>query len=190
MFRMPILFIAWTCATTVFGQADSTDYARQKPKEEPAFPFKERLWFGGGIGLSFGTVTAIQLDPLLGVHLDRERKASAGLGLSYTYFRDARYTPPYELSAYGYRLFSRYRIFEPVFLHVEFLHLNVEPYYYFLENRGRIWVPHLLVGGGYMQSMGGNSSFYIQVLFEVLQDPNSFYVGQGPILSGGIGLGF
>lgn len=153
-------------------------------------PFKERLWFGGGIGLSFGTVTAIQVDPMAGVFLDKGKKASAGLGISYNYFRDNRVQPSYEMSAYGYRTFARYRIFDMLFLHGEFLHLNVEPYYYFTENLGRIWVPHLLVGGGYVQSLGGKSSLYLQVLFEVLQDPNSFYAGQGPILSGGMGIGF
>ena len=66
----------------------------------------------------------------------------------------------------------------------------MEPYYYFMQDKGRIWVPHLLVGGGYAQSAGGKAVFYLQVLFEVLQDPNSFYAGQGPILSGGVGVGF
>lgn len=169
---------------------DETATTKPKANDGDRLSFKERLWFGGGIGMSFGTVTAIQLDPLLGVHLDKEKKASAGLGISYNYFRDNRPAIAYEMSAYGYRAFTRYRVFEPLFLHAEFLHLNMEPYYYFLENRGRIWVPHLLVGGGYIQSAGGNSIFYLQLLFEVLQDPNSFYVGQGPIFSGGVGFGF
>ncbi|MBK9596846.1 MAG: hypothetical protein IPO60_00625 [Flavobacteriales bacterium] len=51
-------------------------------------------------------------------------------------------------------------------------------------------MPHLLLGAGYVQPIGGRSSFYLQVLFEVLQDPNSIYYGQGPILSGGVGIGF
>jgi hypothetical protein len=38
--------------------------------------------------------------------------------------------------------------------------------------------------------MGGRGSIYLQVLFEVLQDPNSIYYAQGPILGGGVGIGF
>lgn len=189
MIRLVAYVVGMLFAYGVQAQEGATA-TRSTPPGDDKLPLKERLWFGGGIGLSFGTVTAIQLDPLLGIYLDNNKKASAGLGISYNYFRDNRYAPPYEMSAYGYRTFARYRVFEPVFLHAEFLHLSLEPYYNFLENRGRIWVPHLLLGGGYMQSLGGKSTFYLQVLFEVLQDPNSFYVGQGPILSGGVGIGF
>ena len=54
----------------------------------------------------------------------------------------------------------------------------------------RIWVPHLLAGAGYAQPLGGRNAIYLQVLWEVLQNPNSVYYGQGPIISGGVGLGF
>ncbi len=167
---------------------DSTAYVPSEKK--PAIPFKDRIWFGGGIGLSFGTVTAVQLDPMVGYMLDRNRKLSAGFGPSYTYLRDNRYVPAFEMSTYGYRIFSRYRVIEQAYLHAEFLHMNLEPYFNYGFDRGRIWVPHLLMGAGYVAPISGRSSFYLQVLFEVLQDPNSYYVGQGPILSGGIGVGF
>lgn len=46
-------------------------------------PFADRIWFGGGIGLSFGTVTAVQIDPLVGYKVDRAGKFSTGIGGSY-----------------------------------------------------------------------------------------------------------
>jgi len=155
-------------------------------------PFSERVWFGGGVGLSFGTFTAIQLDPMVGYKLDREGKLSLGVGGSYWYFRDNRFATPYDFSAYGYRTFGRYRFIEQAFAHVEFLHMNVEASRFgpLSEIKPRIWVPHLLVGGGYVQSMGGRGSIFIQVLFDVWQDPNSIYYGRGPILGGGFGFGF
>lgn len=182
-----LLFIL--CATLVAHAQDSTAYVRQEPVKKP-IPFKDRLWFGGGIGLSFGTVTAVQLDPLLGIYLDHKRKFSTGLGPSYSYYRDNRYVPAYEQSNYGYRIFTRYRVIPQAYVHAEFLHVNTQPFYYFDNQIGRIWVPHLLLGAGYVQPIGGRTSFYIQVLFEVLQDPHSIYYGQGPILSGGVGFGF
>lgn len=170
---------------------DTTEYVTNAPKEEARTPFKDRLWFGGGVGLNFGTVTAIQLDPLLGVHLDEKRKLSVGLGLSYWYYRDNRYTPAYTRDAYGYRVFSRYRVIEQAYLHAEFLHLNTEPNISFEDRSKRMWVPHLLVGAGYVQPLGeSRSSIYLQVLWEVLQDPNSVYFDQGPIISAGVGIGF
>lgn len=183
----PLLTILW--ATLAAQAQDSTAYVPEKPQQQHV-PFKDRLWFGGGIGLSFGTVTAVQLDPLMGIHLDHKRKLSTGLGLSYSYYRDNRYVPAYELSNYGYRVFSRYRVIPQAYVHAEFLHVSTRPFYNFEHHIGRIWVPHLLLGAGYVQPIGDRSSFYVQVLFEVLQDPNSIYFGQGPILSGGVGFGF
>jgi hypothetical protein len=58
------------------------------------------------------------------------------------------------------------------------------------DRPARIWVPHLLVGGGFVQPLGGSGTIYIQVLFDVLQDPNSIYANQGPIFGGGVGIGF
>lgn len=150
----------------------------------------DRLWFGGGVGLSFGTVTAVQVDPLVGYKVDPAGKFSVGLGGSYWYFRDNRFAPAVEFTGYGYRTFTRYRIIEQLFAHAEFLHLNVERYLVRENDVRRIWVPHLLVGAGYRQPMGERSSLYFQILFDVLQDPNSVYRNQGPIISGGIGVGF
>lgn len=189
MWRWSLPFLLLGLAPAAMAQTDSSAYVREKPAKKHT-PFKDRVWFGGGIGLSFGTVTAVQLDPLAGYFLDQHHKLSVGLGPSYSYYRDNRYIPAYELSNYGYRVFSRYRVIEQAFLHAEFLHVNTQPFYNYDRHIGRIWVPHLLVGAGYVQPISARSSFYLQVLFEVLQDPNSIYYNTGPLFSGGIGVGF
>jgi hypothetical protein len=153
-------------------------------------PLSDRIWFGGGIGLSFGTFTAIQIDPLIGYKVDPAGKFSVGLGGSYWYFKDSRFPRAEAFVGYGYRTFTRYRVFQPLFLHAEFLHMNVDVYDRFSDAIQRRWVPHLLVGGGYVQQLAGRSSIFIQVLFDVLQDPNSIYAGRGPIFMGGVGVGF
>ena len=157
---------------------------------EDTRPLSDRIWFGGGVGLSFGTVTAIQIDPLVGYKVDQAGKFSVGVGGSYWYYQDNRFSPPLDFTGYGYRTFTRYRFIPQLYAHAEFLHFNVERYIGTTDAVARIWVPHLLVGGGYAQPLGGNSSFIAQVLWEVLQDPNSVYRGQGPILSVGVGIGF
>lgn len=182
----------WTMLLCVWMGMTLPGVAQQAAKPTDSRPFSERIWFGGGVGLSFGTVTAIQVDPLIGYKIDPNGKLSVGLGGSYWYFRDNRYVPAYDFTAYGYRTFTRYRFIEQAFAHAEFLHMNVEANRFgaFSEIRPRIWVPHLLVGGGYVQPLGGRGSIYLQVLFDVLQDPNSIYFNQGPIFSGGVGIGF
>ncbi|HQW05688.1 MAG: hypothetical protein IPH05_16965 [Flavobacteriales bacterium] len=184
---VPFVMLCTLGCTRAVAQGQDTT---TKPKDTR--PLRDRIWFGGGVGLSFGTVTAVQLDPLIGYKVDKEGKLSTGLGASYWYFRDNRYTPPYDFKAYGYRIFSRYRVIPQAYIHTEFLHMNVEANRFgaFTEVRPRVWVPHLLVGAGYVQSLGGRSSIYLQVLFDLIQDPNSIYFNQGPIFSGGVGVGF
>lgn len=158
------------------------------PKKDTR-PLGDRIWFGGGLGLGFGTVTSIQIEPLVGYFIDKENKLSVGTGVSYWYYSDNRYIPKITNDGWGYRLFTRYRPIQPLYVHAEFFHLNAERYSFLTDTYQRIWIPHILLGGGYVQSMGGRSSIYLQVLFDVLQDPNSVY-GAQPILSGGIGVGF
>ncbi len=175
-----------------FAEAQQAAPGRSGKDRKDSRPFEERFWFGGGVGLSFGTFTAIQLDPMVAYKVDPKNRLSIGLGGSYWYFRDNRFVPAYDFKAYGYRVFSRFRFIEQAFVHAEFLHMNVEGNRFaaFSEIQPRIWVPHLLVGGGYVQPLGGRSTIFFQVLFDVLQDPNSIYANQGPIVSGGVGVGF
>lgn len=185
-----LLLIAFTL--TAARAQDTTDYATRvlDTKKKDTRSLKDRIWFGGGVGLNFGTFTSIQVEPLVGYKVDQEGKFSVGTGFTYWYFSDNRFTPRAEFNAYGYRFFSRYRVIEQAYLHAEYLNLNAQRYDPLSEGVKRFWVPHLLLGGGYVQPLGANSSFTLQVLWEVLQDPNSVYRGQGPIFGGGVGFGF
>lgn len=166
--------------------------ARTQEKTPDTRPLADRLWFGGNIWLSFGTFTSVQLDPMLGYRVDPEGRFTVGAGPSFWYFEDNRFTPKYSFTGYGYRIFTRYRFIEQAFAHAEFLNFNVDGARNELVGPidQRFWVPHLLVGGGYIQRVGGRGGIYMQLLFEVLQDPNSIYYGMGPIFSIGGGVGF
>ncbi|MFN3874840.1 MAG: hypothetical protein ACK4L7_02875 [Flavobacteriales bacterium] len=178
--RGSLLLAAVLAAATAIGQGWG----------EPPASWRDRLWYGGGIGLNLGTVTFIQLDPLVGYKVDKKGRASLGAGPSYWYYRDNRWAPPLESSGGGYRLLGRYRFIEQAFAHAEFYHLHI-PKRSRIENQlTGAWVPHLLLGGGYVQRLGGRSSFFIQALWEVLQHPYSVYRGRGPIIGGGVGIGF
>lgn len=158
--------------------------------DDPPASWRERIWFGGGLNLGFGTVTAVQVDPVVGYKVDNKGRYSVGMGGSYWLYQDNRFSPPYRVSGMGYRVLNRYRVIPPVFLHAEFLHLRIPGWSAADGQRRTMWVPHLLVGGGYMQRISDRSSLYLQVLYDVLQDPNSVYRGMGPIVGGGVGIGF
>lgn len=176
-------------ALPLLTSAQDSNAATQRTRKDPR-PLSDRLWFGGGLGLQFGSFTVIQIEPMVGYKVDQAGRFSLGTGITYWYFSNNNTQPRTEFNAYGYRFFSRYRPIDQAFLHAEYLSLNREQRFGTDERIQRIWVPHLLVGGGYIQRLGGNTSFTMQILWEVLQDPNSVYLGRGPIFSGGIGVGF
>jgi hypothetical protein len=168
------------------GQKDTTDTEQRS--------FKEATYFGGGLGLQFGTITSIQVSPSLAYKVDRKGKLSTGIGLMYWYYRDNRFTPAFESSTYGYSLFSRFRVVESIFLHAEFQQQSVQVGNAALvdgnNNLPREWVPLLLVGGGYSAHLGGNSYLIAQVLWDVIQDRRSPYLVGQPFFSVGVGVGF
>jgi hypothetical protein len=52
-----IILLLFTSASIISGQ---------KSREEPP-PLRERLFFGGNLGLQFGTITDIQVSPVIGL---------------------------------------------------------------------------------------------------------------------------
>lgn len=181
--RALLLLFAVTC---VFHPSFSqTASSPQKPK----VPFKDRIFVGGNFGLTFGTVTNIEIAPQVGYLL--KPNWSAGLGIRYSYYQDNYYVPPYKTNIYGGLLFSRYVIYKGLFLEGDFEANNfdvyeVDPYGNYRTHRQ--WVPSFLMGGGYSQSMGGNSAFFISVLYDVLQNRYSPYYGV-PVIRVGFGFG-
>lgn len=174
--------------------AVAQDYAtgttqRAAPDKKDTRPLRDRLWFGGGVNLSFGTVTFLGVSPLVGYKIDEQGKWSAGLGANYNYISDNRYTPAYQTSTYGGSLFTRYRVVPQLYLHAEYNQQNYELYSPFADQSVREWVPFLLVGGGYVQRISDHASITFQVLWDVIQDPRSPY-GSQPWVTGGVGVGF
>ncbi len=147
----------------------------------------DKMYFGGNIGASFGTVTQYSLHPYAAYKFTPQ--FSIGGKYIYEYLKDKRYTPSYETSNYGGSVFTRYRLFKPLYVHVEYQVLNSEVYTDDF-NTERIWVPFLFVGGGYSHKLGSNAWLNMQVLFDVLQDPNSPYEEWEPSFSVGVGFGF
>jgi hypothetical protein len=159
-----------------------------KVKKDPR-SLMDRLYFGGGVSLMFGTVTNLGVAPVVGYKIDQKGKLSSGIGLNYFYFRDDRFVPSYESSNYGWSLFSRYRVIPQAYLHAEYNAQNFEIYSPFADTFQRQWVPFLLVGGGYAQQLAGNSYLTFQVLWDVIQDIRSPY-GAQPFFQAGVGVGF
>ena len=186
-----IIALMMLVGLATFAQDTIVEPVQSQPKEKKQkkqkSPLVQRMYFGGGMGLTFGTYTRIGLYPLVGYKFTP--KFSGGVKVLYEYVKDNYYTPAYESSNYGGSLFTRYRLFPSLYLHAEYEMVNYEWYYVYGEN-SREWVPFLYLGGGYSQNLGGNAWLNMQVLFDVLQDSRSPYRQWEPIFSIGVGMGF
>jgi hypothetical protein len=143
--------------------------------------FKERLRFGGDMILTFGTVTALGGSPWIGYEVSP--RYVPGIGLTYIYF-SANGTEAHQT---GIRNFHRFMVTQELFLHAEAEYLRFRSNDRTEIEDSIIEIPRLLVGGGIRQPLGGNSFMMFSVLYDLIQDPDSPFVG--PIIRGGVSLG-
>jgi hypothetical protein len=181
--------------TLFFISIAGFNQAREKDTEEPMEyqSFKERLYTGGNLSMSFGTFTYVDIAPIVGYRVTED--FSVGLGGKYVYI-GYNSTPRTSTSIYGGSIFSRYLFLENFLAHAEFQGLNVEVRETFTGQIKRKLVPISLVGGGYKQSLGGSSYMQIMLLYDVIGDKNSPYQGTSPFgitsrlyISAGITIG-
>jgi hypothetical protein len=154
----------------IFAVRCSAQYVEEKPsekpKDKPTTSFWEKTFVGGNFGLLFGNITMIDLSPNAGYKITEN--FSAGVGITYIYFSDRRYN--YSTNIYGGRIFSRYNFLENFLVHTEYEVLNMELWNRLDFKRDRVNYPRLLLGGGFRQNIGTNSSIMLLVLFNVLDD--------------------
>jgi hypothetical protein len=160
------LILSILFSTTVFSQVVI------EPDDEPSF--KDRIYFGGGFSATFGDITSVYVSPTVGYMITRG--FSAGVGVTYQFYKDKRYVPTYESHSYGGRLFARQNIYLiprlPLFAYGEFEDLNIEAakynpitQEYYLD---RDWYPRLMLGLGLFTPFGRRGGFYFAVLYDVI----------------------
>ena len=155
---------------------------------------ESRWYYGGNIGFNFwNDYFYLGIYPLVGYKVTPQLSLGAKVG--YAYISDDRYEPLPALntSNYGGSILSRYRIIPQLYAHAEFAYwsyenaINITSQGYETE---RVWVPYLLLGGGYSQNIGSNVWIFTEVLFDVINDENSPYESGDPFVSFGVGVGF
>ncbi len=186
-----LLFLLATVITAGFTQdtiiAEPAPVPEEVKPQKPKKPLKERIYYGGYINASFGTYTSVGVEPMIAFKVTP--KFSVGVKFRYDYIRDNRYGSTYNTSNYGGSIFTRYRLFKPLYVHLEYATYNYDLYYGYGESE-RQWIPYFFVGGGYSKMIGKRTWLNAQVLFDVLQDENSPYRTWEPFYSLGVGVGF
>ena len=163
------------------------------PRKQKNHDFFDRIDLGGYLGAQFGTITLINVSPLASYRVTE--KFHAGIGLTYQYYKDKRFTPDYSTSSYGGSLFGRYFIWRDLFAHVEYAPLYVTYYDYYFDNtgnysyrdKGSSWVHDFMIGGGYRQLISDRVSVNLMILWNINESYYSPY--RNPIIRIGFGVG-
>lgn len=158
---------------------------------------KQKLFTGGNLGLSLGSITYINVSPLIGYRFSDLFAAGVQINSQY---ESVRYKNPdnslYKKERYtvlGGGIFGRLYPLRQFFLQLQpemnFIFGKVRYYDGTPEQKYRDHVASLLGGGGYSQAIGDNSAFVIMVLYDILQDDRSPY-GNKPVFRAGVNIGF
>ena len=131
----------------------------------------DNVWFGGGVGMSFGTVDWIEISPIVGYNQTEE--FSYGGGLLYRYRKDDRIPGTPSLNDYGANVFVRYRFTPWLFGHGEYEYLNYE-FVRFDLSTDRDTFNSFLVGPGISRPLGQRTAFYALALYNLSYDDDDF----------------
>jgi len=170
-----ILLISFAFNNDILGQT-VREPAKQKTN------VMDRLRFGGYLGLQFGTITAIDVSPIVIYQVNKW--FHPGIGFSYMYYSDKRFIPEYTSSYWGPKLFASFYIWQDLFAQVEYEALNVE--YYDVGGRG--FIHNIMLGAGYRQWLGQRAYMMFSILYNFNESIYSPY--RNPIIRIGFGVGF
>lgn len=162
-------------------------------QDDDEVTWRDRLFFGGNLSLTVGTITAIQISPLVGYRLTP--RWSAGVSFDYEFYKSSGtyygtvMAAPYSTSIYGENLFTNFVFLKnfptnglSLFAETEYESLNLErKYFQDYTSSGRFWLNSFLAGGGIRQRMGRRSSFNLMILWNFNETQYSPYYSN-PIL--------
>jgi len=167
MNKIFILMLFVIIPLTSFGQYYEN---KEKEKQEEKKSFKENLFFGGILGLQFGTYTLVDISPVIGYKVSP--RFQPGIRLTYQFQKDSRTN--YQTSRYGGSVFARLFVVQGLYAQVEAEALNIEWLNSNLEEY-RLWIGNYFVGGGYFQKMGKRGGMYMTVLWNLNETVYSPY---------------
>ena len=182
-------------STSFFTLANDTNSLTKEESTTPNTnnsPAAESKWYyGGNVGFSFwNDYTYLGIYPLVGYKVTPKFSVGAKVGYSYINYKDIDFST----NNYGGSIFTRYRIIPQIYLHGEFVYFSFENRTYSIINQQygseRVWVPFLLLGGGFSQQVSPNVWAFAEVLFDVINDDTSPYKSGQPFVSVGVGVGF
>lgn len=181
--------------------------AQDNPEEDaadtPKKTFKkENLFTGGSVNASFfnGT-TSLGINPHFGYSINRFIDVALSMNVSYISQRDNQFAgDKLRQNILGPGAFVRIFPVKFLFAQAQYEHSFIRYKYIYPSGSGlpseklRFNANSLLVGAGYTNGReGGNSFYYVSILFDVLREPNSPYTDNNnrviPVFKVGYNIG-
>lgn len=167
------LLVIISISTLSAQNANEDRFPYDQNDQEEAPPFRERLFYGGNFGLMFGTITDIQISPVIGFWV--LPRLAVATGPTYRYFK----SPVDRTSIYGGKAYLQFVVIQDInsvirvgihtgiFLHIEDELLSLKTSFWkhppYLSDR--FYVNTVLAGGGISQQIGRRSSLNFMVLW-------------------------
>ncbi|MBG0860378.1 MAG: hypothetical protein IQL11_12810 [Bacteroidales bacterium] len=161
----------------------STVSSQETKRETP--PLRERLFFGGSLGLQFGTITDIEISPIVGLWV--LPRVAIAAGPNYRFYKSKLSNVWTDI--YGGRFYTELVVIQDInsiipvgihtgiFLHIEDELLSLQSSFWknppYASNR--FWVNTILAGAGISQQMGRRSALNIMVLWALNESLYSLY---------------
>jgi hypothetical protein len=157
MRRLLLTFLAMSMYTLTFAQ-----WGEDQMDEKPSF--KDRIFTGGGFGLSFSSYSDnFSISPMIGYKITE--KIATGIQFQYQYNKYKQITPKLSTNDYGASIFGRYNFYGPLFVHAEYEYLN---YVYGIDTdkkKLRDSFNSFMAGGGYFQPISSKAGFFLMALY-------------------------
>jgi hypothetical protein len=168
-------------------EQDSTAVKHKKGKYA-----NSKIFLGGNFGLWFGSVTSIELSPIVGYMISP--RLAAGGGPIYMYYKEN----DLGTNRYGGRVFGQFTLLKDlskkininigdIFIYAENDYLNIDPLYYdintgvyFFLKDNRKWIDFSLIGFGMKYSLGQKAGVSISFLWDITQ--NAYFAYQNPVI--------
>ena len=177
MKKIILVLVVFACSYTQGMKAQGP--AKNPSPPESAFQWNRVFW-GGNLGAQFGSVTALNISPLIGYKITE--RVQVGVGATYLYFNYQMYN--FSSTMYGGSVFGRIFVLENVFLHAEYEVLNIDSY----DFPGmRTNIENEYIGVGFRQPFGERSSYTIMVLWNANETKYSPY--SNPVIRLGFNFG-
>ncbi len=122
----PLVLTLITLGVNTFAQDDIKPPSNTNKKQNNTNSYSNNLFYGSGVGASFGSITQINLQPYLGYKIFNNFNIAAGV--TYHYISVNTTLINYSQSVYGFNAFARFNVVENIFIHAGYDLLNVLNY--------------------------------------------------------------